>query len=94
MSLGMSTNTHQYTKTSSNGNGPEDGVSLTPEGVHVPVEDLEPAENPDTGKRFVDSAPDGRPRCGGELDPSAYASWTCWNCRDRVRVVDQGGDER
>lgn len=72
----------------------KDGVSLTSEGIHIPAEDLEPAENPDTGKRFVDHAPVGCPRCGGELDPVPYGSWACWSCAGRVSVRDQGGDER
>lgn len=72
----------------------DDGVSLSAKGIHVPAEDLKPGENPDTGKRFVDHAPIGCPRCGGELDPAPYGSWACWSCAGRVSVRDQGGDER
>lgn len=45
----------------------------------------------DVGKRVIDHAPIDCPNCGSELDPSPYARWTCWSCRNHVFVQGGGG---
>lgn len=66
----------------------EDALSLS----DVLTPDEQRKDIGDVGKRVIDRAPIDCPRCGGKLDPSPYASWTCWSCRNHVIV--QGGEGR